>query len=140
MLPPARPVLVRIASPAVSPPPPATKRLTSTSGRPVDPAADGPTPRAPAVRLKGVALGIALALPLAVYASPGAFARYVADDYCWAGLLRTQGFVDAQVAWYTSYSPRYAFTFLVNLVELAGPPIVPLLPAVAIVTAVATTG
>jgi hypothetical protein len=83
-------------------------------------------------------LALALALPLAVYAATGAFARYVADDYCWAGLLRTEGFVDAQVAWYTTYSPRYAFTFLVNLVELAGPPIVPLLPTIAIVTAVLT--
>ena len=66
-------------------------------------------------------LGIALALPLLAYASVGWYARYVADDYCWAGVLRTHGFLEAQVYWYTIYSPRYAFTFLVNLVELAGP-------------------
>jgi hypothetical protein len=49
-------------------------------------------------------------------------------------VLRTEGFVRAQVLWYTGYSPRYAFTFLVNLVELAGPAIVPALPVLAILT------
>jgi hypothetical protein len=78
-------------------------------------------------------LGTALALPLIVYAWIGSYARYTADDYCWAGILRTEGFLKAQVVWYTGFSPRYAFTFLVNLVELAGPPIVPLLPALALV-------
>lgn len=89
-------------------------------------------------RLVPRVLAVALALPLAVYAAIGSFARYTADDYCWAGILRTEGFFRAQVLWYTGYSPRYAFTFLVNLVELAGPAIVPALPAVAIVVWVAT--
>jgi hypothetical protein len=84
------------------------------------------------------ALGAALALPLVVYASIGTFARYTADDYCWAGILRTEGFFKAQIQWYTGYSPRYAFTFLVNLVELAGPAIVPFLPALAILVWLAT--
>jgi hypothetical protein len=76
---------------------------------------------------------VALALPLLVYASVGAFSRYTADDFCWAGILRTEGFLQSQVHYYTEYSPRYAFTFLVNLTELVGPPIVPALPATAIV-------
>jgi uncharacterized protein DUF6056 len=76
--------------------------------------------------------GVALALPLLVYAWIGAYSRYTADDFCWAGILRTQGFVNAQVHWYTQYSPRYAFTFLVNLTELVGPAIVPVLPVAAI--------
>jgi hypothetical protein len=75
----------------------------------------------------------ALGLPLLVYASVGAYSRYTADDFCWAGILRTEGFVQAQVHYYTEYSPRYAFTFLVNLTEMVGPPIVPALPATAIV-------
>ena len=79
-----------------------------------------------------------LALPLAVYAWIGSYARYTADDYCWAGVLRTEGFWHAQVHWYTDYSPRYAFTFVVNLVELAGPAIVPVLPLAAIVVWLAT--
>jgi Family of unknown function (DUF6056) len=77
-------------------------------------------------------LGAALALPLAVYAAIGGFSRYTADDFCWAGTLRVEGFMNAQVFYYTVYSPRYAFTFLVSLVELAGPAIVPALPAAAI--------
>lgn len=84
------------------------------------------------------ALGATLALPLLGFASVGSFARYTADDYCWAGVLRTEGFFRAQLSWYTQYSPRYAFTFLVNLVELAGPAIVPALPAAAVVVWLAT--
>lgn len=73
-----------------------------------------------------------------VYASVGSFARYTADDYCWAGVLRTEGFFAAQADWYMNYSPRYAFTFVVNLVELAGPAIVPALPLAVIVVWLAT--
>src|SRR5919199_4029683 len=78
-----------------------------------------------------VVLGAALVVPLLAYAWVGSFSRYTADDYCWAAILGTQGFWQAQVHWYTVYSPRYAFTFLVNLAELAGPPMVPFLPPVA---------
>jgi hypothetical protein len=77
-------------------------------------------------------LGAALVVPLLAYAWVGSFSRYTADDYCWAAILGTQGFWQAQVHWYTVYSPRYAFTFLVNLAELAGPPIVPFLPPLAL--------
>jgi Family of unknown function (DUF6056) len=88
--------------------------------------------------LTAVGVALALALPLLGYAVIGSFARYTADDYCWAAELRIDGFVNAQIAWYTGYSPRYAFTFLVNLIELAGPAIVPALPAAAIVVWLAT--
>src|SRR6478735_5015775 len=79
------------------------------------------TPRQTVRRAIPALLCIVLALPLAAYASVGAYARYTADDYCWAGVLRVEGFWRAQMLWYTGYSPRYAFTFLVNLAELAGP-------------------
>jgi uncharacterized protein DUF6056 len=78
-------------------------------------------------------ISAALGLPLLVYAWIGAYSRYTADDFCWAGILRTEGFTNAQVHWYTQYSPRFAFTFLVNLTELIGPSVVPVLPAMAIV-------
>jgi Family of unknown function (DUF6056) len=116
-----------------------TDEVTTVSSAP--PASRSSTRWVPALALNRVVLsvfGVALALPLAVYASVGAFARYTADDYCWAGILRTEGFWRAQVLWYTGYSPRYAFTFVVNLVELAGPAVVPVLPALAVVTWVAT--
>src|SRR5438874_6444205 len=89
------------------------------------------------MRLATGVVTAALTVPLLVYASIGAFARYTADDYCWAGVLREQGFLNAQVWWYVAYSPRYAFTFIVNLVELLGPGIVPILPAVALASWVA---
>ena len=89
-------------------------------------------------RWVGLGLSGALAAPLAVYASIGSFARYSADDYCWAGILRMQGFLQAQVHWYVGYSPRYAFTFVVNAIELAGTGVVPWLPPLAILAWVLT--
>ena len=98
------------------------------------PLADRSTaPAAPRRAILPAVLCVILALPLATYASVGAYARYTADDYCWAGVLRVEGFLRAQILWYSGYSPRYAFTFLVNVAELAGPAIFPFLPAVAIV-------
>lgn len=94
-----------------------------------------PTPSEARPRWSAWATGVfgaALAVPLAIYAWVGSYSRYTADDFCWAGILRTQGFFNAQVHWYTEYSPRYAFTLLVNLAELIGPSIVPVLPVTAI--------
>ena len=82
-----------------------------------------------------VALAVMLGLPLAVYAFIGTYSRYTADDFCWAGVLRTEGFFNAQTYWYVGFSPRYAFTFLVSLAELPGPATVPLSPAAAIIVA-----
>jgi hypothetical protein len=79
------------------------------------------------------AFGVALALPLMAWALVGGYSRYTADDFCWAGILRTEGFVSANVHYYTIYSPRYTFTFVVNVAEMLGPAIVPALPLTAIV-------
>lgn len=76
-------------------------------------------------------VGAALLLPLIVYASVGAFTRYAADDYCTAGILRTEGLLGAQKWWYLGFSPRYAFSFAVSTVELLGPAVVPILPTIA---------
>jgi hypothetical protein len=80
------------------------------------------------------AFGVALALPLLLWSLIGGYSRYTADDFCWAGILRMEGFVSANVHYYTIYSPRYTFTFLVNLAEMVGPAIVPALPVAAILT------
>jgi len=84
------------------------------------------------------ALAVALALPLMAWALVGGYSRYTADDFCWAGILRMEGFLSANVHYYTIYSPRYTFTFLVNLAEMVGPAIVPALPVTAIVAWLAT--
>lgn len=76
-------------------------------------------------------LGAALLLPLLVYGAVGFFTRYAADDYCTAGILRTEGLLGAQTWWYFGFSPRYAFSFAVSAVELLGLAIVPLLPTLA---------
>jgi hypothetical protein len=88
-------------------------------------------------RFGKLALGAALALPLAAFGLVGSYSRYAADDFCWAGVLRTEGFANAQAYWYIGFSPRYAFTFFVNLTELIGPAIVPVLPVTAILVALA---
>jgi len=102
--------------------------------------AEAPSAAAARARYQWVHMlfGVALALPLMVYAWIGAYSRYTADDFCWAGILRTQGFFDSQIHWYTQYSPRYAFSFLVDVTELIGPAIVPVLPATAIALSLST--
>jgi hypothetical protein len=79
-----------------------------------------------------------MALPLLAWSLVGGYSRYTADDFCWAGILRTDGFLNANVHYYTVYSPRFTFTFLVNLAELVGPAIVPALPVTAILAWLAT--
>jgi len=64
---------------------------------------------------------VILALPLAMVAWIGFYTRYVSDDFLTAGYLRTLGFWGSQYYWYITLSGRYAFTFLVNLIELLGP-------------------
>lgn len=80
---------------------------------------------------------VALALPAVTWAVTGLFTRYAADDYCTAGILATRGFWGAQVHWYRDFSPRFAFSFVVTLVEEAGPAIVPVLPILALAAFVA---
>jgi hypothetical protein len=69
---------------------------------------------------------------LSLYAYLGTFTRYMADDYCSAAALRTEGFWGAQSYWWQNWSGRYSFSFLVSLVESLGLKIVPVLPALAI--------
>ncbi len=70
---------------------------------------------------------------LLVHAYLGTFSRYVADDFCTAGILRTMGFVDSQLYWYASWSGRFSFTFIVNLLEMLGPWTTSIVPALVIV-------
>ena len=81
--------------------------------------------------LRWLALGGLLA-PLAALAVVGVFTRYAADDYCTAGQVRMAGFISAQSELYTAWSGRFSATLLITLVELAGPPIVAVLPALAL--------
>jgi hypothetical protein len=72
---------------------------------------------------------ILLAVPIAAAAYVGTFSRYLADDFCTLGSLKDLGFLGSQAYWYMHWSGRFAFTFVVNLVEALGPWLVPILPA-----------
>lgn len=73
-----------------------------------------------------------LAVPLVALAGAGLFSRYAADDYCTAGQIQMAGFLDAQSRLYVGWSGRFAATFLITLLELVGPTVVPLLPGLAL--------
>lgn len=55
----------------------------------------------------------------------GTYSRYVADDWCTARRVVTDGFWEAQRFWYTKWSGRFSFTFLISAVETIGPRFVP---------------
>lgn len=86
-----------------------------------------------------VALVALLAAALAAHAYVGLFARYMADDYCTAGTVRTAGLLETQRHFYLAWSGRFSFTLTVSLVELLGTGVVPYLPLAALVCWVAVT-
>jgi hypothetical protein len=79
------------------------------------------------------ALAAILGVPLAAYAYLGLFSRYAADDYCTAGQVVTRGLLGLELQLYEAWSGRFAFTFVVGLVELIGSGATRVLPAIAIV-------
>jgi Family of unknown function (DUF6056) len=83
------------------------------------------------------ALAVILGVPLAAYAYLGLFSRYAADDYCTAGQLATRGLLGLETQLYEAWSGRFAFTFVVGVVELIGAGATRVLPALAIVVWVA---
>ncbi len=74
----------------------------------------------------------ALLVAICVYAGLGWYSRYLADDFCTAGFVKTIGFWNSQAYWYLNWTGRYAFTFIVSLFEEIGPGIVPWLPGAAL--------
>ncbi len=80
----------------------------------------------------GIVLGASMMIPLGVHAYLGGFARYIADDFCTLATLRRLGFFGSQVNWYENWSGRFSFTFIVNLTQLAGPKLTPILPTLAL--------
>ena len=63
---------------------------------------------------------IASAIALASFGYVGIYSRFKADDFATAATLHEMGFWKAQLHWYTQWSGRYAFTFLVSLVQSTG--------------------
>jgi hypothetical protein len=81
-----------------------------------------------------LAIAVLLAASVAIVAHGylGTFGRYIADDFCTASTLRRLGFVQSQVNWYTTWTGRYAYTFVVTLTQVVGPALTPWLPALAL--------
>jgi hypothetical protein len=68
-----------------------------------------------------LAIGIlTFGMALILYAYLGFFSRYYADDFCLTGGFLASGFWKSQIDLYTSWSPRFAGTFLLNLSEFFG--------------------
>jgi hypothetical protein len=77
-----------------------------------------------------IAIVVVFFVPLLAHALLGSYTRYIADDWCTAATVLSQGLVRAQYTWYMNWSGRYSFTFAVSLSELIGIKLVPLLPAI----------
>jgi len=59
-------------------------------------------------------------LALFAYACLGLFSRYYADDYCLTSGFLIKGFWKSQIDLYTTWSPRFSGTFILNLSEYFG--------------------
>jgi len=82
---------------------------------------------------------LALFVPLLAHAVLGSHTRYIADDWCTAATVHSQGLLRAQCTWYMNWSGRYSFTLAVSLIELIGIKLVPYLPAIALCLWLAVT-
>src|SRR5215831_439251 len=71
---------------------------------------------------------VASSSALLAHAYVGWFGRFVSDDYCTAGVLRSYGFFGAQKQWFLRWSGRFSFTFAIDFAHLIGPKIVAFLP------------
>src|SRR5579872_1172373 len=81
-------------------------------------------------RACAMVLGIAAAVALAILCWRGGYVRYKADDFWTASIVTRLGFWKSQTWWYERWSGRFAYTFLIGIVELIGPAIVPALVAI----------
>ncbi len=84
-------------------------------------------------RLAAVVLLVASCVSLAVLCWRGVYVRYKADDFWTASIVARLGFWKSQSFWYQRWSGRFAYTFLIGIVEWLGPRVVPALVASTII-------
>lgn len=88
------------------------------------------------MRYWGITFALLLIMPLIAYASMGSFMRLNGDDYCYAWIVRQNGFWKAQVESYLHVSMyngnRYSLTFFSGLVDLFDPSANGWLPALVV--------
>src|SRR5262245_50977270 len=78
----------------------------------------------------GAILLIAFFIALLAHAYIGLFSRFLADEYCTAGVVQTYGFFGAQKYWFTTWTGRFSFTLAISLAHLIGAKLVPFLPGI----------
>ena len=81
-----------------------------------------------AARLIHWLLAASFVLALIAYAYLGSYSRYTADDYTVELVVRKNGWLGAQLAWYKGWTGRFSFSFVCDLVALAGPAATPFIP------------
>ncbi len=79
-----------------------------------------------------IIIALTFIIALVSYIYIGFFTRYWYDDFCTAGTLRQEGFINSQIYWYTNWSGRFSYHIIVNIAELFGPQIVTALPFLAV--------
>jgi Family of unknown function (DUF6056) len=87
-------------------------------------------------RLAKLTLATTTSVALLTLAVRGLFIRWFADDYWIAAAMATHGFWGGQAFWYRVWSGRYAFNFVVALLETLGPVTTPPLLALTVVALV----
>ena len=81
-----------------------------------------------AFRLVDWLLAVSFVLSLIAYAYLGSYSRYMADDYSAVRMVRTYGFVGAQISSYQRWTGRFSFTFVADLLAMIGPATPPFIP------------
>ncbi len=84
-------------------------------------------------RLLGILLpGLAFLSTLFLHAYLGTYSRFIADDYCSAGMAKRFGVLRAVWYWYLNWTGRYSASALDAAFGLLGPAVTPFVPALVI--------
>lgn len=73
---------------------------------------------------------LALLTTLALHAYLGTYSRFIADDYCSAGMAKRFGVLRAVWYWYLNWTGRYSASTLDAVFGLLGPAVTPFVPAI----------
>lgn len=81
-------------------------------------------------RLHGsLLLSLAFLSTLGLHAYLGTYSRFIADDYCSAGMAKRFGILRAVWYWYLNWTGRYSASALDAIFGLLGPAVTPFVPA-----------
>jgi hypothetical protein len=84
------------------------------------------------VNLFAILLLLALLAAIYLQAYMGTFSRYLADDYCTAGLLKQYGYWGSISNRFFTWDGRYSFSILIFLFDIFGNKFTSVLPSIAI--------